>query len=87
MYSYVNIYLFLPETGHRANSFEGLREESREGNVVGVANAAPVLAYGMDLAGFVGGSVGPPLVELSDRDGKRIERCYRRVEAEFDAAS
>jgi len=54
--------------------FEDVREESREGDAIDVTNVAPVLEYGMDLAGFVGGSVRQPLVELSDRDRERIER-------------
>jgi 4-hydroxy-tetrahydrodipicolinate synthase len=60
---------------------EELRQEAGADNDIGAANNVPVVKHGMDLAGFEGGTVREPLVELSEGDRERVEECYERVRA------
>ena len=59
--------------------YEDLREETGEGNALVAANNVPAVKYAMDLAGFVGGPVREPLVDLSEADKERAERYYERI--------
>ena len=63
---------------------EDLRDETGRGNSLPSANNVPVVKRGLDLAGYTGGSVRPPLSELSDRDADRLERHYDRVASTFE---
>lgn len=58
---------------------EDLREESGEGNALPAANNVSVVKYGMDLAGYTGGPVRDPLVELADDDAARLEEYYEQL--------
>ena len=60
--------------------FQRLRGEAGEDNCLSAANSIPVLKYGLELAGAYGGPVREPLVELSERDRKRVEAAYERVD-------
>ncbi|QLG28836.1 dihydrodipicolinate synthase family protein [Halorarum halophilum] len=62
--------------------YEDLREDVGEGNTLPAANNVPAVKYGMDLAGYHGGPVRSPLVDLSERDRSRAEEHYDRIEAE-----
>ncbi|WP_090620708.1 dihydrodipicolinate synthase family protein [Natrinema salaciae] len=57
---------------------EDLREESGTGTLP-AANNVPVVKYGMDLAGYTGGAVRDPLVDLDDDDAARLEEYYERL--------
>ncbi|WP_135366597.1 dihydrodipicolinate synthase family protein [Halosimplex halophilum] len=59
---------------------EDLREEPGEGSSVPNGNNVPVIKAGLDLAGYEGGAVRRPLVELSERDRERLESHYERLE-------
>lgn len=61
--------------------FEDLREEVGGGSAFPAANNVPAVKYAMDLAGFTGGPVRPPLRELSDADKDRAEEYYERIDA------
>lgn len=61
--------------------YEDLRDEPGENNSFSAANNVPAVKYGMELAGFHGGPVRPPLVELSENDRKRTEEYYERIQA------
>ncbi|MEY7848391.1 dihydrodipicolinate synthase family protein [Natrarchaeobius sp. A-rgal3] len=60
---------------------ETLRAESGEGNALPAANNVPVVKYGMDRAGYVGGPVRPPLVDLSEADRERTRRLLEGIDA------
>jgi len=62
---------------------EDLREESGDGSSLAAGNNVPVVKYGMDLAGYTGGPVRPPLVDLCPRDRERLEHHYERIESTF----
>lgn len=59
--------------------FEDLREESGAGNALPAANNVPAVKYGMDLAGYHGGPVRPPLTDLSSADRERAAQYYERM--------
>jgi len=59
---------------------EDLREESGEGSSLPNGNNVPVIKAGLDLAGYEGGTVRPPLVELSEADRERLATHYERLE-------
>ena len=59
--------------------YEDLREETGEENAIVAANNVPAVKYGMDLAGYVGGPVREPLVDLSEADKERAKRYYERI--------
>ncbi len=67
------------EMQHRLRPFEDLREEPGQNNRVAAANNVPVVKYGMDLAGYEGGPVRPPLAPLSEQDSARVEEYYATV--------
>lgn len=60
---------------------EDLRAESGAENALAAANNVPVVKRGMDLAGYTGGPVRDPLVDLSAADKKRLEECYETLES------
>jgi len=60
---------------------EDLRDEPGEHNALAGANNIPVVKYGMELAGFTGGPVRPPLVGLNETDERRVEEYYERIQA------
>ena len=60
---------------------EDLREESGEGSSIPGGNNVPVVKAGLDLAGYEGGTVRRPLVELSDADRQRLRTHYERLES------
>ncbi|WP_436926655.1 dihydrodipicolinate synthase family protein [Halosimplex amylolyticum] len=62
---------------------EDLRDDPGAGGSVAGGNNVPVVKYGMDLAGFEGGSVREPLVDLGPRDREIVERHYDRIEGTF----
>lgn len=62
---------------------EDLRDEPGEGSAVASGNNVPVVKYGMELAGYEGGSVRDPLVDLAERDKERLEGHYRQIEGTF----
>jgi 4-hydroxy-tetrahydrodipicolinate synthase len=62
---------------------EELRDESGKQSCLPSANNVPVVKYGMDLAGYEGGPVRDPLVELSERDRGRLETHYGQLEGTF----
>jgi len=62
--------------------FESIRDEPGEDNSISSANNVPVVKFGMELAGFYGGRVREPLVELPDRDKERVREYYERVRAD-----
>jgi 4-hydroxy-tetrahydrodipicolinate synthase len=59
---------------------EDLREEPGAGSSLPNGNNVPVIKAGLDLAGYEGGTVRRPLVELSDADRERLESHYERLE-------
>lgn len=60
---------------------EDLREEPGERNALPGANNVPVIKYGLDLAGYTGGPVRVPLVDLAASDAARLEEYYERLQA------
>ncbi|RKD89212.1 dihydrodipicolinate synthase family protein [Halopiger aswanensis] len=60
---------------------EDIREESGTENDLAAANNVPVVKYGMDLAGYEGGPVRRPLVELAADDKARVEDQYATIDA------
>jgi 4-hydroxy-tetrahydrodipicolinate synthase len=64
---------------------EDLRDESGEGSSLESGNNVPVVKHGMDLAGYTGGRVRVPLVDLSEQDETRLERHYDRIQGTFDS--
>lgn len=61
---------------------EDLRDETGGGSIAS-ANNVPVVKYGLDLAGYTGGPVREPLVDLAESDKERVERHYAAIE-EFE---
>lgn len=61
--------------------FEDLRAEAGPDNHIAAANNVPAVKHGMDLAGYEGGPVRPPLVGLSPADERRAEEYYERITA------
>jgi len=59
---------------------EDLREEPGAGSSIPNGNNVPVIKAGLDLAGYEGGTVRRPLVELSDGDRERLASHYERLE-------
>ncbi|MFC6964253.1 dihydrodipicolinate synthase family protein [Halocatena marina] len=59
--------------------YEDLREESGMNNPFTAANNVPAVKYGMELAGFHGGPVRSPLVQLSEKDKKRTREYYEKI--------
>ena len=59
---------------------EDLREEPGEGNALPAANNVPVVKRGMELAGYEGGPVRDPLVDLCEADAARLEEYYERLQ-------
>ena len=72
------------EIQRAVRSFEDLREESGSDNVLSAANNVPAVKYGMELAGYHGGPVRPPLTDLSEADRARAEECYERIRSVVD---
>jgi len=62
---------------------EDLREQPGEGNAIEGGNNVPVVKYGMDLAGYAGGPVRDPLVDLAERNRNRLEAHYQQIEGTF----
>ncbi|ELZ15408.1 dihydrodipicolinate synthetase [Haloterrigena salina JCM 13891] len=60
---------------------EDLREEPGEGNALSGANNVSVVKRGMDLAGYTGGSLRDPLVDLSADDASRLEEHYETLQS------
>ena len=60
---------------------EDLREEPGADSHIVAANNVPVVKYGMELAGFYGGPVREPLVDLSEEDRARTEEYVDRVKS------
>lgn len=60
---------------------EDLREEPGEGNALAAANNVPVIKHGMELAGYAGGPVRDPLVDLSADDAARLEEYYETLQS------
>ncbi|ADB63247.1 dihydrodipicolinate synthetase (plasmid) [Haloterrigena turkmenica DSM 5511] len=60
---------------------EDLREEPGEDNALSGANNVSVIKRGMDLAGYTGGSLRDPLVDLSADDAARLEEYYETVQS------
>jgi 4-hydroxy-tetrahydrodipicolinate synthase len=64
--------------------YEDLREEPGADNHLAAANNVPAVKYGMNLAGFQGGPVRPPLVDLSEADRDRATQYYEHIrDADF----
>jgi 4-hydroxy-tetrahydrodipicolinate synthase len=63
---------------------EDLREESGEGSPIANGNNVPVIKSGMDMTGYAGGPVRPPLVDLGDRDRQRLKEHVNRIEGTFE---
>ncbi|WP_226042597.1 dihydrodipicolinate synthase family protein [Natrinema sp. DC36] len=59
---------------------EDLREEPGPANTLPAGNNVPVIKYGQELAGAVGGPVRTPLRSLSAADERRVEECYERID-------
>ncbi|MFC7141886.1 dihydrodipicolinate synthase family protein [Halosimplex aquaticum] len=59
---------------------EDLRDEPGEGSSVPNGNNVPVVKHGLDIAGYTGGSVRRPLVDLGAADRERLESYYERLE-------
>jgi 4-hydroxy-tetrahydrodipicolinate synthase len=66
---------------------EDFREETGGGIAFGAAKNVPVVKYGQDLQGMVGGPVREPLVELSESDRDRVERYLGRLENQAEVIS
>lgn len=62
---------------------EDLRDEPGERNSLSSAYNVPVVKHGMDLAGYRGGPVRDPLVNLPEPDQRRLESVYRQIEGQF----
>ncbi|WP_224337999.1 dihydrodipicolinate synthase family protein [Haloprofundus halobius] len=62
--------------------YEDLREQAGEENNIAAANNVSAVKYGMDLAGYRGGVVRSPLVELSEEDKSRADDYYRQIQSE-----
>jgi len=60
-------------------SYENLREESGEANLLNAANNIPAVKFGMELAGLYSGPVRAPLVTLSQRDQNRARDYYEEM--------
>jgi 4-hydroxy-tetrahydrodipicolinate synthase len=60
--------------------YENLRDEPGSNNRFGAANNVPAIKYGMSLAGYYGGPVRDPLVELSAEDQSRAEEYYQHIQ-------
>ncbi|QRV17967.1 dihydrodipicolinate synthase family protein (plasmid) [Haloterrigena salifodinae] len=60
---------------------EDLREEPGEGNALSGANNVSVVKRGMDLAGYTGGSLRDPLVDLAADDAARLEEHYETLQS------
>jgi len=60
---------------------EDLRDEPGTENTVPKANNVPVVKHGLDLAGYRGGSVRPPLADLGATDRDQLETVYQRLES------
>lgn len=60
---------------------EDLREEPGEANALAAANNVPVIKHGMDLAGYTGGPVRDPLIDLSAVDETRLEEYYETLQS------
>lgn len=63
---------------------EDLRDEPGTDGTTAGANKVPVVKCGMDMAGYAGGSVRTPLVDLGERDRARLEEHYQRIEGTFE---
>lgn len=64
---------------------EDFREESGGGVAFSAAKNVPVVKYGQELQGMVGGPVREPLVELSQAGRERVERYLGRLENQAEA--
>ncbi|WP_129115316.1 dihydrodipicolinate synthase family protein [Halegenticoccus tardaugens] len=60
--------------------YQRFRTERGQNNTFDGAISIPAVKYGLELAGFTGGVVRPPLVELSQEDRARAEEMYHRIE-------
>lgn len=64
--------------------FEDIRDEPGVDGTVAGANNVPVVKHGMDIAGYNGGPVRAPLVDLEQPDRERVEEHYQRVRGTFE---
>lgn len=73
------------ERAHRIHRglrpLEDLRDEPGSENTVPNGNNVPVVKHGLDLAGYRGGSVRPPLADLGSTDREQLETHYERLES------
>lgn len=66
----------------RIRPLEDIRDETGADNDIDSANNVPVVKHGMDIVGLSGGPVRAPLVDLSDRDAKRVsDHCERLLQS------
>lgn len=63
---------------------EDMRDEPGKGSDLEGGNNVPVIKYGMDLAGYNGGPVRQPIVDLAEPDRDRLERYYRPIKETLD---
>lgn len=63
--------------------FEDIRDEAGIDGTVPGANNVPVVKHGLDIAGYNGGPVRAPLVDLDQSDLERVEEHYQRVKGTF----
>ncbi|WP_459191476.1 dihydrodipicolinate synthase family protein [Halosimplex sp. J119] len=60
---------------------EDLRDEPGEDSTVPNGNNVPVVKRGLDLAGYEGGALRPPLADLGPTDRERLEAHYERLDS------
>ena len=61
--------------------YHHLRSETGENNTFPSAISIPAVKYGLELAGFEGGHVRPPLVELTDEERARARDLFEDLES------
>ncbi|WP_123539102.1 dihydrodipicolinate synthase family protein [Halosimplex salinum] len=60
---------------------EDLRDEPGAGSTIANGNNVPVVKCGLDLAGYEGGSVRPPLTDLGPSDRDRMETHFEHLDS------